>query len=127
MGLQGQQIIPCNHRWRRYCWSYCCHRYASSLLPAVVVAYRISGLRRAGHDVLILEQVPHLREIGAGIQVAPNAARILGRFGLLGELMECANVLESTSSRRWQTDEEIGTTLLMPKVQSLYYYTRNEC
>ena len=87
----------------------------------------MSGLRHAGHDVVILEQVPHLREIGAGIQVAPNAARILGRFGLLENLMECANVLEKTSSRRWQNDEEIGTTLLMPKVQTLYCYARSGC
>ncbi|MFN2462032.1 MAG: FAD-dependent monooxygenase [Candidatus Velthaea sp.] len=40
-------------------------------------------LRRAGlHDVAVFEQAPELREIGAGIQVAPNAVRLLRRLGL---------------------------------------------
>lgn len=82
----------------------------------MVIAKRFSGLKCAGHDVVILEQVPQMGEVGAGIQIAPNAARILGRFGVLGNIINCANVLEQTSSRRWQNDEEIGTAPLMPKV-----------
>ena len=68
--------------------------------------------------MVILEQSPQLREVGAGIQMAPNAARILGRFGVLEKMMECANVLKETSSRRWQNNEGIGTAPLMPEVQS---------
>ena len=67
--------------------------------------------------MVILEQSPQLREVGAGIQIAPNAARILGRFGILEKMMECANVLKETSSRRWQNNEAIGTAPLMPEVQ----------
>ena len=36
----------------------------------------IKGLKRARHDVVILEQVPKIGEVGAGIQMAPNVARI---------------------------------------------------
>jgi salicylate hydroxylase len=46
------------------------------------------GLKHAGHDVSILEQVRETAEVGAGIQMAPNAARIMGRFGLLEKIME---------------------------------------
>lgn len=75
------------------------------------------GLKKAGHDVLILERVPEIAEVGAGIQVAPNAARILGRLGLLGQVMEKANVLEKNSLRRYANNEELGTAPLMPKVR----------
>ena len=70
---------------------------------------------------MILEQASQIREVGAGIQMASNAARILGRFGLLEKIMECANIMEESSSRRWQNNEEIGTVSLMPKVQLLEY------
>ena len=95
-------------------------------LGGVAVADGRIGLKRAGHDVVILEQVSQIGEVGAGIQMAPNAARILGRFGLLQKIMESANVLKESSSRRWQNDEEIGTAPLMPKVESLQFCYKSE-
>ncbi len=93
----------------------------------LAVAKRSSGLKLCGHDVVILEQVPNMGEVGAGIQIAPNAARILGRFGLLENIMRCANVLKETSSRRWQNNEEIGIAPLMPKVHRPPCYTATVC
>ncbi|MCJ1405496.1 hypothetical protein MMC11_008724 [Xylographa trunciseda] len=78
------------------------------------------GLKQSGHDVVILEQVPHIAEVGAGIQMAPNAARILGRFGLLEKVMEKANVLEKNSLRRYANNEELGTAPLMPEIGQKY-------
>lgn len=78
------------------------------------------GLKRAGHDVVILEQVQQLGEVGAGIQMAPNAARILGRFGLLEKIMKSANIMEQNSLRRWQNNEEVGTAPLMPQIGDKY-------
>ena len=40
------------------------------------------GLRRAGHDVSVLERAPHLGGIGAGLVLFPNAMRALGRLGM---------------------------------------------
>jgi salicylate hydroxylase len=52
-------------------------------------------LRRAGFDdVAVFEQAPELQEIGAGIQVAPNAGRLLRRLGLGEALAEVAVRLE---------------------------------
>lgn len=76
--------------------------------------------------MVILEQVPQIREVGAGIQMAPNAARILGRFGLLEKIMKSANVMEKNSLRRWKNNEEIGTAPLMPKVQPTHCCIRTE-
>lgn len=66
------------------------------------------GLKLSGHNVSIYEQAPILTEVGAGIQVGPNAARILSRFGLLESIMEKSNIMERNSLRRWKDDEELG-------------------
>lgn len=66
-------------------------------------------------------------EVGAGIQIAPNAARVLGRFGVLEKIMECANVMKEYSSRRWRNDEEIGTAPLMPMVKTFNRYAETAC
>ncbi|KAL2011840.1 hypothetical protein VTN00DRAFT_4558 [Thermoascus crustaceus] len=44
------------------------------------------GIARAGHKVTILEQAPVLGEVGAGIQIPPNSARILKRWNLLDKI-----------------------------------------
>lgn len=40
------------------------------------------ALARAGHRVTVLEQAPELSEVGAGIQLSPNASRVLIDLGL---------------------------------------------
>ncbi|GAA5153724.1 3-hydroxybenzoate 6-hydroxylase [Pseudonocardia eucalypti] len=63
------------------------------MIDAVVVGGGIGGLssalalRRAGHTVRVLEQQPRFGEVGAGLQMAPNATRVLRSWGLLDEVM----------------------------------------
>jgi salicylate hydroxylase len=101
-------------------------------LKVIVVGAGIAGLtaaiclKKAGHAVLILEQGAQITEVGAGIQVAPNASRILGRLGLLEQIMAKANALEMISLRRWQDDTELGTAPLMPSV-SYELFARIHC
>lgn len=78
------------------------------------------GLRRSGHDVIILEQVKEIAEVGAGIQMAPNNMRILGRYGVLPELMKHVNLLETNSLRRWEDNQELGAAPLMPVIGQSY-------
>lgn len=85
------------------------------MLRSDALNYRL-GLARCGHNVVILEQVKEIKEAGAGIQLAPNNMRILGRFGVLPELMKYTNMLERNSLRRWKDNEELGTAPLMPGV-----------
>jgi salicylate hydroxylase len=60
-------------------------------------------LRRAGLRATVYEQTSQLREIGAGVVVAPNAARLLRALGVLPAFAERAVVLETGwEFRRWQ-------------------------
>ncbi|KAI6709225.1 salicylate hydroxylase [Diplocarpon mali] len=79
------------------------------------------GLKKAGHDVVILEQAGEIREVGAGIQIAPNATRVMRRLGLLEEIMLKANVLEEISIRRWKDNTELGTAPMGPVVGERYH------
>ena len=40
------------------------------------------ALLKAGFDVQVYEQAPRFGEIGAGLQISPNASRLLHRLGL---------------------------------------------
>jgi len=46
------------------------------------------ALATAGHSVRVLERAPEFAEVGAGLQMAPNATRILRDWGLLEEVIE---------------------------------------
>lgn len=48
--------------------------------------------------------------------MAPNNMRILGRLGVLEEVVKKCNFLDRNSLRRWQDDKELGTAPLMPGI-----------
>ena len=41
-----------------------------------------TALARRGASVTVLEQAPELREVGAGLQISPNAIRVIDALGL---------------------------------------------
>ncbi|KAJ9139427.1 Aromatic-ring hydroxylase-like protein [Pleurostoma richardsiae] len=63
-------------------------RDESSKLNVIVVGAGLGGLGAAisillaGHDVMVLESASEIGEVGAGIQVLPNSARVLYSWGL---------------------------------------------
>ena len=66
------------------------------------------SLQQAGFDVHVYEQAGTLGEVGAGIQVSPNASRILHRLGLADELAALGVRPLAWHQRRWDG----GRTLL---------------
>jgi len=59
------------------------------------------ALRKAGFQLIeVYEGATTLREVGAGIQCAPNMGRILNWLGLLEDLRPCALSLSGVSLRR---------------------------
>ncbi|SMY28061.1 unnamed protein product [Zymoseptoria tritici ST99CH_1A5] len=81
---------------------------------------RDAGLKQSGHDVVVLEQAQEIAEVGAGIQMAPNNMRILGRLGVLPEVVKYCNFMEKNSLRRWKDNSELGIAPLMPSIAELY-------
>jgi 2-polyprenyl-6-methoxyphenol hydroxylase-like FAD-dependent oxidoreductase len=59
------------------------------------------SLLRAGFDVHVYEQASRLTEVGAGVQVSPNASRVLHRLGLAGELARTGVKPLAWHQRRW--------------------------
>jgi salicylate hydroxylase len=101
-------------------WSFrAIHSFNIVIVGAGIAALTSAiGLKKAGHDVIILEQAREITDVGAGIQMAPNATRIMRRFGLLDQIMAKSNELQATSLRRWQDDRELGSVPMMPSVSS---------
>jgi salicylate hydroxylase len=67
-----------------------------------------ASLLRAGFDVHVYEQARALGEVGAGVQVSPNASRILHRLGLAEALARSGVKPLAWHQRRWDD----GRTLL---------------
>ena len=65
-------------------------------------------LLKAGFDVHVYERARELREVGAGIQVSPNASRVLHNLGLADKLAGLGVKPIAWHQRRW----EDGRTLL---------------
>lgn len=91
-------------------------RRAALSLNIVVVGAGLAGLAatytlaHAGHRVTLLESASVLGDVGAGIQVSPNATRLLLRWGLGPAL--AASAVEPTAIvfRRYDTGTRVGYT-----------------
>jgi 2-polyprenyl-6-methoxyphenol hydroxylase-like FAD-dependent oxidoreductase len=65
-------------------------------IPLLIVGGGIGGLAtalalsRSGCQVHVLEQASEFGEIGAGIQLAPNASSVLNELGVLSQISACA-------------------------------------
>ena len=60
------------------------------------------SLLQAGFDARVYEQARWLSEVGAGINIGPNAARLLIKLGLRNELDKVAFRSPHFHQRRWQ-------------------------
>ncbi|KAJ7084808.1 hypothetical protein B0H15DRAFT_783585 [Mycena belliarum] len=85
-----------------------------SPLSIIVIGAGIGGLTvasrlsLAGHSVTVLEASSVLREVGAGLQLSPNATRLLHRWGLKTELEKVAVQPTKMSFHRFSDDGMLG-------------------
>lgn len=78
-------------------------------------------LRRLGLPATVHEQAARVTEVGAGLVVAPNAARLLRRLGVLGALRERAVRLDTGwEFRRWQDGAVLSAENLSAACERLY-------
>ena len=95
-------------------------------LHALVIGAGIGGtaaaiaLRRAGLDVSLFEQTMAQREVGAGIQISPNASRLLRRYGLGDAMARAAVRPAAVVFRRWQEGRVLGREELGDALEHRY-------
>jgi salicylate hydroxylase len=78
------------------------------------------SLLRAGLDAHVYERARTLSEVGAGIQVSPNASRILHRFGLADSLAEMGVKPLAWHQRRWDDGRTLLRTELGDAVEAAF-------
>jgi salicylate hydroxylase len=78
------------------------------------------ALHRAGFEIDVYEQAPELTEVGGGINMAPNAIRILRRLGLAAGLDREGVRPVGTHQRRWQDGRTLQRAPLNPRCEELY-------
>ena len=78
------------------------------------------SLAQSGFDVEVFEQAPEFGEAGAGIQLSPNATRVLHHLGLAAALQQWAFLPERTEFRSWRTGRLVGTSTLGESVRDTY-------
>jgi salicylate hydroxylase len=77
-------------------------------------------LRRAGFAVKVYEQARDHGGVGAGIQLSPNAIRVLDRLGLGPAIERVAVAPKSFEFRRWQDGRLISVTPLGPSIREKF-------
>ncbi len=89
------------------------------------------ALSRAGHEVLVLERMPELAELGAGLSLAMNAMAALREIGLYDEVVAVGNPIhefrhrtaDGSVMRSWPMDVleqrlgEVGHSMARPALQ----------
>jgi salicylate hydroxylase len=101
-------------------------RMTRTALSIAVIGGGIGGLtaalslRRAGFDVDVYEQAPQLTQIGGGINMGPNAARILYRLGLGAGLDREAVRPLGMHQRRWDDGHTLQQAPLNPLCEETY-------
>lgn len=79
-----------------------------------------SLLHRAGHEVGVFEQAPRFARVGAGIQMAPNAMKVLRGLGIEERVRSIAFQSERALSREWNTGEITSELTLGRAVEDRY-------
>ena len=76
------------------------------------------ALGRAGLDIQVLEQASAFGEVGAGLQLGPNAVRVLAHWGLTDALSACAAFPEALQVRDALGGARLGRLTLGPQVRA---------
>ena len=99
---------------------------ATKKLKIAIIGGGIGGaaaalsLLQAGHDVEVYEQTQTLREVGAGIQISPNASRVIHGLGLAEPLAQIGVRPLAFHQKRWQDGRTILKSPLGDTVEAAF-------
>ncbi len=78
------------------------------------------ALAQIGIKVTVLEQADVFGEVGAGVQISPNAYKVLSGWGLGDALLQTANFPQALQVRSATSDKLLGQLQLGNKAQTRY-------
>ena len=78
------------------------------------------ALAQRGVEVKVFERAAAFGEVGAGIQMTPNAAKVLRGLGLADELRRASFLPQAIVGRNWATARELFRTPLIEDCPKLY-------
>jgi salicylate hydroxylase/6-hydroxynicotinate 3-monooxygenase len=85
------------------------HQADVAIVGAGLGGLALAGLlSRRGTGVHVYEQAKQFQRVGAGIQMSPNAMRVLAALGLAPHLKRIAFAPRTWTARVWDTGEELG-------------------
>jgi salicylate hydroxylase len=100
---------------------------AGRALRVAIVGAGIGGLTAAaalrkmgGFDVSIYERSPELGEVGAGLQIGPNAVKVIRALGLEDRFMQLAAEPESRVTLKWDDGTEISREPFKGRMHSAF-------
>lgn len=79
-----------------------------------------STLRSRGIESRLFERAPAFGEVGAGIQMTPNAVKVLRALGIFDELQAISFLPQNIIGRNWKTGREMWRTPLAEDCPRLY-------
>ncbi|KIZ47312.1 MULTISPECIES: FAD-dependent monooxygenase [Rhodopseudomonas] len=95
-------------------------------MKVIIIGAGIGGsalalsLQKAKVDYVLLEQATSFGEVGAGIQLSPNAVRILTWLGLGDDLESFCAEPDFHKYSVWDTGETVLRVALKPQVRAIY-------
>jgi salicylate hydroxylase len=78
------------------------------------------ALAQRGIEVKVFERAPAFGDVGAGIQMTPNAAKVLRGLGLADQLRRAGFLPQAIVGRNWRTARENFRTPLIDACPKLY-------
>lgn len=79
-----------------------------------------ASLRRQGMSVRVFERSAKFGEVGAGIQMTPNAVKVMAALGLDSALRAISFTPQSLVGRNWRSAREMWRTPLAGECERLY-------
>lgn len=77
-------------------------------------------LARKGIETRVFERQQAFAELGAGIQISPNASRVLHHLGLADGLRDCAFLPQATEFRGWRSGRLVSRSELGAAATAAY-------
>jgi salicylate hydroxylase len=78
------------------------------------------ALAQRGIEVKVFERAQAFGDVGAGIQMTPNAAKVLRAFGLADQLRRASFLPQAIVGRNWASARELFRTPLIEACPKLY-------